>query len=94
MKHTTDILEQAHNIGPRHSFFGQSTDAGGRQLAHPHPCRQYQNRNRNPAVRTPTASNFRHFGQWLEVGTDGFVRGSRPNGERMRTMIDSHQGKG
>lgn len=94
MKHTTDFREQAQSIGPRHFFFGQSPGAGGRQLAHPHPCLQNQNLNMYPAVRTPTASNFRHFGQRLEVGTDGFDRGSRPNGERMRTMIDSQRGKG
>ncbi len=75
-------------VGPLH--FRHAHGAGGRQHAHPHPRRQNQNRDRKPPPdRTPTASNLRHFGQRADVGTFGFDRGTRPNGQRMRTTAVS-----
>ncbi len=70
-------------VGPAH--FTHGNGAGGRQLAHPHPLLQNQNRVNGPAVRTPTAAGLRHFGHVVEVSTFGFDRMNQPDGLRMRT---------
>ncbi len=88
--HANDSRDADQTVGPLHFRHGQG--AGGRQHAHPQPVLQYQNRNKNPPARTPTASGLRHLGQVVVVGTLGLVRGIRPDGRRSSYTVRSSSG--